>query len=521
MSERTLRRAPLFALVLSLFMATLFFLWPEQLGGRTTYVATRGLSMEPRFHTGDLAVLRAGGSYRVGDVVAYRSASLHSVVMHRIVSIANGHYTFKGDNNSWLDPVPATSDQLLGKLAVRIPRGGVILKKAAIVVPSTVIALLLLGGGTAAHRKSRRRHPSVARARHAAPHPGAAARWSARVSTASVGPNGVAVTASALVVMLLGLFWTAPAGQSAPPAPPNPRHVTFSYSASVPTSAAYDSTNVSSPDPIFRRVTNDVRLKLDYTGTVGTVAVNALLATSAGWRSTVPLLPETAITSSPYTTSVSLDLNSLSARADAAAAVIGVTAGTVDLTVQASFQSPDRVPFMANLELALTSTQLRLANQQSLTASEQLSASAASGQPPAFSFMGHNVSQTWMKALAMLAILLAIVSAAVIGMRVRQVRGASEIDNIKRRYASMLIPVEPLIVPRGRPIVDVAEMPTLVKLAERYGLLVLHWERSGIATYVVQDESTTYRYRTTAPGIESDLPARHRADETTDHLATH
>jgi hypothetical protein len=36
---------------------------------------------------------------------------------------------------------------------------------------------------------------------------------------------------------------------------------------------------------------------------------------------------------------------------------------------------------------------------------------------------------------------------------------------------------------------------TLARLAERYGLLVTHWTRDGVATYLVRDEATTYRYR--------------------------
>ena len=49
--------------------------------------------------------------------------------------------------------------------------------------------------------------------------------------------------------------------------------------------------------------------------------------------------------------------------------------------------------------------------------------------------------------------------------------------------------------PQGRQVIDVTTFPTLAKLAERYGLLVLHWNRSGVETFVVQDESITYRYR--------------------------
>jgi len=53
--------------------------------------------------------------------------------------------------------------------------------------------------------------------------------------------------------------------------------------------------------------------------------------------------------------------------------------------------------------------------------------------------------------------------------------------------------------PQGRPVIDVTTFSTLAKLAERYGLLVLHWSRSGVETFVVQDENITYRYR---PGTE-------------------
>jgi hypothetical protein len=48
----------------------------------------------------------------------------------------------------------------------------------------------------------------------------------------------------------------------------------------------------------------------------------------------------------------------------------------------------------------------------------------------------------------------------------------------------------------GRPVVDVTDFATLARLADRYGLLVLHWSRSGVETFVVQDEGTTFRYRT-------------------------
>src|SRR3954454_17443144 len=98
MSRRTKTRI---AVVLTIAAAAVvaWFAWPQSLGGRTSYVTTHGVSMEPRFHTGDLAILQSTGDYQVGDVAAYHDRTLHTVVMHRIIAVRDGHYTFKGDNN--------------------------------------------------------------------------------------------------------------------------------------------------------------------------------------------------------------------------------------------------------------------------------------------------------------------------------------------------------------------------------------------------------------------------------------
>src|ERR1700712_5846798 len=110
--------------VAALVLAAAWLLWPIGMGGDTVYVTTHGISMQPRFHTGDLAILRAADHYSVGDVVAYRSSTLKTTVMHRIVALDGQRFVFKGDNNSWRDPDHPTQDLLLGKLWLRVPQGG-------------------------------------------------------------------------------------------------------------------------------------------------------------------------------------------------------------------------------------------------------------------------------------------------------------------------------------------------------------------------------------------------------------
>ena len=73
---------------------------------------------------GDLAIVHSADSYDVGDVAAYRSDLFNTVVLHRIVAWHGGHYTFKGDHNSWVDPERPAPGQLIGKHVVRIPQGG-------------------------------------------------------------------------------------------------------------------------------------------------------------------------------------------------------------------------------------------------------------------------------------------------------------------------------------------------------------------------------------------------------------
>lgn len=71
----------------------------------------------------------------------------------------------------------------------------------------------------------------------------------------------------------------------------------------------------------------------------------------------------------------------------------------------------------------------------------------------------------------------------------------AEAERIRARHKDLLLTVLPISLTPGRPVVDVIDVEALVHLAERYGLLVLHWQRSGVPTYVVQDEGATYRFR--------------------------
>ena len=121
---------------------------PPALGGSTSFVTVDGTSMLPNLRRDDLVALRQSSSYKIGDVVAYRSTLLQRIVLHRVVAIDDGHFTFKGDNNTFLDPEHPTEAQLVGKLSVHIPVAGRVVPVMHVPwIVGAVAALLVLTVG--------------------------------------------------------------------------------------------------------------------------------------------------------------------------------------------------------------------------------------------------------------------------------------------------------------------------------------------------------------------------------------
>lgn len=104
--------------------AAWLLLAPPALGGSTSLAIVDGNSMFPTYERNDLVLIRPSRTYRVGDIVAYRSSLIHRVVLHRIVAIHGGRYTFKGDHNTFLDPEQPTRRAFIGKRWFGVPAVG-------------------------------------------------------------------------------------------------------------------------------------------------------------------------------------------------------------------------------------------------------------------------------------------------------------------------------------------------------------------------------------------------------------
>lgn len=130
-SGRGLRRAKRTAVAV-LTVATVavwaWFLLPQSLGGRASWVLVSGKSMLPVYKTGDLVLVRRQSRYHVGEVIAYHvpkggpMAGLQ--VIHRIVGGDAVHgFVVQGDNRTAPDVWRPKPGDIVGAELLRIPYG--------------------------------------------------------------------------------------------------------------------------------------------------------------------------------------------------------------------------------------------------------------------------------------------------------------------------------------------------------------------------------------------------------------
>jgi signal peptidase I len=481
---------------------------PSQLGGPTSYITTHGVSMAPEFTDGDLAIVRSTDRYRVGDVAAYRSPLFHAVIMHRIVKVHRGRYTFQGDHNSWVDPETPTAAQMIGRQVARIPQGGTWMHRLASPAALGLYTFLLIGGGGTTIERRRRRTRrqlrstpmSLTRRRH-----GVATAVSTLTPSLQIAA-AVTTTVGLLATILAIYAWTAPVREVSHTDQKSARQMTFAYSAPVRRSAAYDGTRAASPQPIFRKLADIVDVRYTYHGPAGSIVVNATLSTASGWTSTVPLEAATRFTGDTHVGATRLHLSALQARADAAAKATGLPNDQILVTLAPTVTSTNGTVFTPTLRLTLDPLALSLAGSpNTLRVAGTSTTTSSTDSLNTLSLLGIQVPVYLARLLSLLVLLLSLLAAGAIVTAARRTRPSGEVEEIRRRWSSLMVRVHPVHTPQGRPIVDVAEPATLVKLAERYGLLILHWTRSDIETYVVQDDAITYRYRT-GGSLDADSP---------------
>jgi signal peptidase I len=481
---------------------------PAQLGGATTYVTTHGISMQPRLHTGDLALVRPAADYRVGDVVAYRSTVLRRVVLHRIIGRDGDRYLFKGDNNSFVDPIHPRRAELIGRMWLRVPRGGAVLSWLRIPAIAALLcgSLALLSLWPARRRRRR---------------PRGAPSMSGR-SLRMVSPNaqlllfGCAVVAVACLVVGL-LAWTRSTTDPVAAKVNYTHEVRFSYRADAPVGAVYPSGTVKTGDPIFLRLVRQVRIKVAYhlastapRRVAGTQQILLRLSSPTGWSRTIRLQPSTPFRGAGSSDWVVLDLDELQALITRVETLTGTPAGsafTVDILPRLHVKGTladetldDR--YNPKLSFQLDPLQLRVggggsageAGGAGFTQRRTGNVAATVATPNHLRLGGRGLQVGTARWVALVGYLLAMAVALLTTIRERR-RPQDLSMQIHARYGHLIVPIAAIMHDPSQPVVDVMSIDALAQVAERCERVILHHHRIGAESYLVDDEGTLYRYQ--------------------------
>lgn len=501
------------ATIILLAAAAWLFFAPTRIGGSTTYVVTSGVSMQPRFHTGDLALVRPADHYRVGMIVAYRSSLLKVVVLHRIVAIHDGHYTFKGDNNNFLDPVHPIRSQLVGALWLRVPHGGRILhavhSRVTVILLCVFVGLLLVGG-TEKRRRGRR-------GANRPPRPQQARPMTRPRDNGSLAPSlrglltGVAVGAAAFVV-LGGFALNHPTTKPATHSVTYSQTATFGYHATAPRGVVYPDGTIHTGDPIFLTLVHRIGVKVGYqfnaplaSGVRGTLQLLLSLTGPSGWSRTIALTPVRRFRGVHSALNTTVDLapiQSLLLQVAKQTGMPGTYGTTIAVTLAARVHAsvagqPLDQNYTGTENFTLQPLQLQAAGAGGFAAKKG-SVSIATTVADPFHLLGVRMSYSMLSWISLVGFILCAAAIVPLALLLRRNRAFDEAARIRNRYGHLLVPIligEDL----GWPPVDVINFKALVRLAETAGQVILHHQADAVDTYLVNDNGTVYRYQIKLP----------------------
>jgi signal peptidase I len=535
-SPHLLRTGLISATLVVLAVAGWLLLAPTQIGGETGYVTTSGISMAPRFHSGDLAVVRPKAEYRVGDVIAYHSKTLHLVVLHRIKAIENGRFVTRGDNNDFTDPDRPTRADVLGKLAFRVAHGGRVLHwlhtpfMAALLAGG--MALLLFVGNQRRRRRRDHRRPSEERGVRPL-----ASVASGRDRQAFYDNHEQTIFTTCAVVALVflalaGLAFTRPTTKPVKDKTPYTEKVSFGYHAKAAPGPVYPDGVVSTGDPIFVKLVRRVRVKAHYRLEAvaahrlgGTMEVVLRISSPTGWSRTIQLAQPKRFTGDYAAADVALDIPRLRSLIREVEKLTGGTLGsayTLEITPRVHTtgtlgSQPLTSDYAPALTLQLDALKLRPnagaptpaaagapaagddgasddgGEKGGLRPSRPGSVTASRTEANHLTVHGLGLAVPTARWIALVGLLLGVGGVLFTGAGL--MRDPYDPAENVQRYRHLIVPIAVPAYDPARPPIDVTSIGALAQLAERSERLILHHEHDGADTYLVDDEGTLYRYQ--------------------------
>ncbi|MEJ2011663.1 MAG: signal peptidase I [Anaerolineales bacterium] len=507
------RRRHTHALTTSALLVLMAAIWivlaPTKFGGQASYVMVAGASMEPTLKRGDLVIVREAQSYEVGQIVTYRHPTIGPII-HRIIDRQGSRYTFKGDNNDWVDSYQPTASEIVGAAWIYLPGAANWLLKlrmpaglALLSITTAVILMMTLSRNSNSTRKQDRKETFVSRSERFA-------SWAENLDGAFFALGAIAFAA-----LLLGLFaFTRPMTVSAPDDIAFEHHGRFNYHAGGPP-GVYDGGKLVVGDPVFHQLVPEIGVDFDYqfisratSELEGSYSMSAVVSDASGWRRRIELIPETGFDGAELEIGSRVDVEQ----------IVGLTQLLQERTgTQRKVFNVDIIPelkiagtldgqafedqFAPLLSFQLDDLEMYLRGPDPLSGEGDPLAPSSGGflprartEPTTISILGLDLtveSARWTAGLGF-----GIGLAGIFGLWLA-VRGVSQHDRaaeIQIQYGSLLIEVEQLELQPGLKQTDVRSIDDLAKLAERSGGMILHIDRGEEHVYCVKVDEICYRY---------------------------
>lgn len=511
--QKSRRVSRLTLVLVTLAMLAVWILFaPMQFGGNAAYVIIYGNSMEPIFLRNDLVILRRDDHPQLGDIYAYRQPQI-GLVIHRMIDRQGDLFVFQGDNNSFIDSYYPSQDELVGKLWIHIPQGG----NALIWLrqPWVLAAIVLVVGGffmaelsydpakDRLNKKPGLRNWQWPRA----PLPG-----SAQEITLMLLPILFIVFA-----ILAFISFRTPTSLVFRNALQYTHLLVFDYSA-VTGSPLFEGGRMKAPQPIYPRLACNVDFVLSYAfgaalpaSVTGDYRLVARLSEASGWYKDFELVPRTEFSGENFSSRFRLDICDLQKVANQFVAATGVPRNTFEVSILpeihirgalADFPFDEQVS--PGLQFTLDPNQFSLQESISgdplqVTLDGEVSLNDLTLNT--FPVFGMQVPIVAFRILAVFGMLATLAGMVIFGWPFLQAIRADEIRAIHARYGENVIRLAAQVDVPGQPVVDVAQMDDLARLAQNTGQPIFEYDDGETCTYQVTQAGAVYRFVVKKKGI--------------------
>ncbi|MCJ7565939.1 MAG: signal peptidase I [Anaerolineales bacterium] len=527
-----LSQSLLSALILVLMAALWLTFAPVQFGGQASYIMIAGASMEPSLHYGDLVVAREERTYEVGDVVTYRHPKIGPVI-HRIIERTGDTYTFKGDNNDWIDSYEPTSSELIGESWIHIPGAANIILKLrsslGIVLLSFAIGIMVLltfSRKSLISEEQRKKDEQTVTER-------------SRSLNFSGYMEGTIFALGAILLgaILLGVFaFTNPLTQSVPADIPYEHLGTFSYEA-VGSPSVYDEGKIHTGDAIFHALIHEFDLAFIYQlstpetkNFTGSYQILLEVSEPNGWRRQIELYPTTEFQGESFTTETTINLGYILTLIERLKTNTAFTRQVfnVDIIPEVNIQGNlgDQAfedTFVPRLSFQLDDVQLYLAGSSPFEEGIDPLVPVQSGFltrqqqiPEALNILGLKPTVQTARWIAGVTLGVSLLGIAAILYPFMHASMKNPSEKIRIQFDKILLDIRTLPARVTNEDIDVDRFEDLAKLAEKTGSVILHHVEANQHTYLLQDGDITYRFLLTVTEPDVGDVGSPEADETSD-----